>query len=198
MSRFPSVLGAAVLALALGGHMAQAADDQGNYAIDGVGSRSCADLAKAYAERDDKLLMAFASWTDGFITSYNVHAAQTFDITPWQTVELTLAKMNVFCTANPKTPYIEGLAKLIAVLRADRLNTSDELVLVRNGKQGTYLYRGMLTKIRAALQAAGVAVQSPDGSFDDSFAAALKSYQEKIGLPTSGLPDQKTLNALLH
>ena len=198
MSTFPSVLGAAALALTLGVAAAQAADDQGAYAIDGVGSRSCADLAKAYAEKDEKLLLAFASWTDGFITSYNIHAAQTFDITPWQTVELTLAKMNVFCQANPKTPYIEGLAKLMAVLKADRLTTSDELVLVRSGKQGTYLYRGMLTKIRAALQAAGIEVGSPEGSFDDSFAAALKSYQAKTGLPTSGLPDQQTLNALLH
>lgn len=94
------------------------------------------------------------------------------------------------------SPYIEGLAKLVAVLKADRLTASDQLV--RSGTQGTYLYRGMLTKIRAALQAAGVNVASPEGSFDESFVAALKSYQAKIGLPTSGLPDQPTLNALLH
>lgn len=176
---------------------AWSADDSGAYAVDGVGSRTCADLSKAFETRDDRLLGAFAAWTDGFMTGYNVHSAQTFDITPWQTVELTLTKMNVFCKDNPQTAFVEALGKLIAVLREGRLLQADALVLLRSGKQGVYMYRTMIPRLKAALQAEGFAVASPDGAFDDAMAIALKGFQRREGIAESGLPDQPTLNALL-
>lgn len=177
---------------------AEAADTSGAYAVDGLGSRRCADLTAAFAGKDQVLLGGFAAWTDGFITGYNVSTPGTFDVTPWQTVELTLARLDAYCRGHGEEPFIEALGKLIAVMRDGRLETADELVLLRQGKQGVYVYSTMLGRISAALTTAGFAVKTPPGRFDPDFAAALQAFQKSKGIPESGLPDQPTLNALLN
>jgi peptidoglycan hydrolase-like protein with peptidoglycan-binding domain len=176
----------------------QAADSTGGFAVDGIGARSCADLTKAASEKDVKMMAAFASWTDGFMTGYNIHQPDTFDITPWQTVELTLTKIGVFCNDNPDAPFVEAAGKLTAILRDGRLAQSDSLVLLRAGKQGTYVYSSMIPRIKAGLEQHNIAVSSADGDFDAAFSAALKTFQAAEKLPQSGLPDQPTLNALLR
>jgi hypothetical protein len=178
--------------------LGQAADATGGFAVDGVGSRTCADLSKASTEKDVKLMSAFASWTDGFMTGYNIHQPDTFDITPWQTVELTLTKIGVFCKDNPAVPFVEAVGKLTSVLRDGRLTQGDELVLLRAGKQGIYIYGSMLPRIKAALEKQSIPVSSGEGVFDTEFSTALKKFQGREKLPESGLPDQPTLNALLR
>lgn len=178
--------------------LAQAADSTGGFAVDGIGARSCADLTKAAADQDVKTMAAFASWTDGFMTGYNIHQPETFDITPWQTVELTVSKLGVFCKENPDIPFVEAAGKLTTVLRDGRLTQSDTLVLLRSGKQGTYVYTSMIPRIKAALEQRDIAVSSGEGVFDAAFSKALMAFQAAEKLPQSGLPDQPTLNALLR
>jgi hypothetical protein len=174
------------------------ADATGGFAVDGVGSRLCSDLSKAATDKDVRMMSAFASWTDGFMTGYNIHQPDTFDITPWQTVELTLTKIGVFCQDNPTVPFVEAVGKLTTVLRDGRLTEGDDLILLRAGTQGVYIYKSMIPRIKASLEQQSIPVSSAEGAFDTAFSDALKKFQGREKLPESGLPDQPTLNALLR
>ena len=134
----------------------------------------------------------------GFISGYNVHSDGVFDDTPWQTSELLLLKMKVFCEANPDTAFVRGVGGLISSLADGRLENASDLVSVRNQGRAVMLYRETLDVVREALEGAGYAITDADGTFGSTFAEALTNFQSARGLPETGLPDQVTLNRLLN
>ncbi|SFA87873.1 Putative peptidoglycan binding domain-containing protein [Poseidonocella pacifica] len=171
-----------------------AADDQGRFAVDGVGRQPCSVLVEAVRSENREQIIAFASWTDGFLTGANVYGLDTFDITPWQPIELLQAKLRQYCEANPDVAVINALGRLASVLEPDRLAEADELVSVRNDGQGVFIYGAMLDRVRQALAEAGH--PAPSEGFDAKFADALVTYQAANDLPQTGLPDLATLNSL--
>ncbi|GFE52175.1 hypothetical protein So717_39280 [Roseobacter cerasinus] len=172
----------------------RAADPDGKFAVDGVGARSCAEFTSVLDKPEGRT--AFANWSQGFLTAYNVFTDDTFDITPWQPQELVLAKMAVFCRANPDVVYINGLSALIRSLIPDRVIRDSPLIAVRHSGKSVFLYRSMLARLRGDLNAAGYDAGAPDAPFADGLIRALRAYQEDQGLVVSGLPDGQTLNAL--
>lgn len=186
-----------VFALFLGLTLASpvyAADPDGKFAVDGVGARTCAEFTSVLERPEGR--SAFANWSQGFLTAYNVFTDDTFDITPWQTPELILAKMSVFCRANPETVYINGLSALIRSLIPGRANHDSPLIAVRHSGKSVFLYRSMLERLRGDLNAAGYDAGAPDAPFTEGLIGALRAYQKDKGLVVSGLPDGQTLNAL--
>src|SRR5690606_29238974 len=95
--------------------------------------------------------------------------------------------------ANPDEAYVNGLGRLVSVLRPDRLPEGDEVVEAAWDGKSLLVYRSMLGKIRVQLSHHDISVASPDGTFDDAFAKALIEAQKKAGIPETGLPDQRTL-----
>jgi hypothetical protein len=176
---------------------AQAADEEGRFAADGVGNRTCQQFLDAI-EDDERLTVAFASWTEGFMTATNALNDDTFDLTPWQTVEVIMLKMQVFCRNNPDTVYMLGLGQLISTLVPDRLTDSDEIVRVEADGRATFIYRGVLEAVRGKLEERGLTVPKEPGVFDELFVAALRELQGELGIPESGLPDQRTMIALFE
>ena len=176
---------------------ALAADADGRFKIDGVGSLKCDRLVAAMNGDDATLLAAFASWTEGFVTGVNAFQPDTFDVTPWQTTPVVLQKMKVFCQANPDTVYIDGLGKLIAVLKPARQTVSADLVQLRHADRAVTLPSTVLAEVRTVLeQSLATPLATPPGGFDDAFSTALIGYQSAHALPETGLPDQATLNAM--
>lgn len=192
----PSLCLAPLLVLLASAVPAVAADNNGAFAIDGIGLRSCADFTRALDDRNRDQIIAFSSWTDGFVSGSNVFAQDTYDLTPWQASELIQAKLAKYCRENPDDAYVTAAGKLVGALQPQRMTVAEKLVSVRVGDRGIYIYPGVLTRVRARLIAEGIDVPTPEGSFDDAFAKALQSYQKKAGLPESGLPDLPTMNAL--
>jgi hypothetical protein len=186
--------------VAIGPAPVAAAGPGGAFAIDGVGNRSCERFVAAL-DAGGREATAFASWTNGFLSASNAAMADTYDLTPWQTIEVVLAKMRVFCSANPEVEYVGGLTLLVQTLLADRQTSPSEIVSIRLGDQAVFLYADVLRRVRAVLVAGGadlapLPAEAPIG-FDTAFSAALAAHQEAAGLPVTGLPDQQTLISLL-
>jgi hypothetical protein len=176
--------------------VAAAADKDGAFAIDGIGSQPCSRFSEAAAAKDDKSVITYISWMNGFISGHNLHTDGTFDVTPWQTTELLILKMQAFCQANPETPFAQGVGGLIGSLAPHRLQSASEKVSVRNRDKAVVLYRETLESIRLALGNKGYKVPARSNDFDETFAAALEAFQADTKVPVTGLPDQLTLNAL--
>lgn len=183
---------ALILALAALGAPAAAHDAKGNFAVDGVGNRTCKQFTQALSG-NQKLAVAFAGWTDGFMSATNALSPDTFDLTPWETVEVILAKMKTYCTANPEEIYVKALAKLIATLRPARLTEQSEIVRVAVGNKGIFVYRSVLERIRAQLLERGYKVSKTEGVYEGDFINALRSFQQDNDIPVTGLPDQPTM-----
>lgn len=175
-----------------------ATDDEGLFAVDGIGAASCDNFLTAVAERDTSRvdLDRFIGWTDGFITGMNVLSSDTFDLTPWQSIDVILLQMQAFCTENPETPYVNGLGQLVSVLSENRVETSSEMVQIRVGDQAVFLYEQTIADIHAALTAQGYTDLGPSDSFTEALGQGLQAFQADQGLTVTGLPDQPTLLAL--
>ena len=171
-----------------------AADENGKFAVDGVGARSCADFTSVKDKPEGA--RAFAGWTEGFITAYNIYTAKTFDVTPWQPVELLVAKMGKFCEKNPDVPYINGLSALIRTLEPGRMVEEDKFVSVRHSGKSVFLYTSTLDQLRVDLNAAGFEAGAEGAPYDDTFINAVRAFQESKGLTLTGLPDAPTMNVL--
>lgn len=173
-----------------------AADKDGRFAVDGIGARACSDYTKAVDDKNRDLLIAFASWTSGFVSAANVYGTETFDLTPWQTPELIQAKLDKFCRAFSQEPYVQALGKLISTLQPQRMTASEGGIPARVGGQSILVYPEVLRRIRAEMGKEGIKVTTPEDAFDDAFADGLRAYQKAKGIPPSGLPDLPTMNMM--
>ena len=190
-----SILALSLLCLAAGPALSASGD--GSFAVDGPGNQTCRTFVEALDSGDERAAVAFAAWTEGFITGVNVFRDQTFDITPWQTTPLLMAKMRGFCAEKPEMAYVNALGRLIATLVPQRMTEGSDLVQMRSGGSAVALPAAVLARVRAALEdATGESIATPDASFDGRFVGAIMAYQQDQGLPQTGLPDQPTLNAL--
>ena len=187
---------AATLALAAAPAPLAAASQDGSFSVDGVGARPCGDFAKAVQDNNQPLVIAYTGWTEGFVSAFNAFRDDTFDLTPWQTAPVIMQKMLKFCTANPDTQYLDGLAKLSAVLNSQRMTEKSEIVQTQYDGQSAPLPAEVLSRVREVLAQTGAEVGTPEGEFGPEFADALLDYQKANSLPETGVPDQITLNAM--
>ena len=183
-----SLLAAATLAAS----HADAADSAGRFAVDGAGALDCARFAAAREEGGVGAAL-FLGWIGGYASGFNHFREDTFDVTPWQTVELLALKLDGFCAARPEVRFVDAMNRLLAALDPQKLSEESEVVRLSHGEQAVFVYREMLARIRAALVEAGF---PPADASPEALTDALARLQSMRGLAVSGLPDQPTLNAL--
>lgn len=172
-----------------------AADAEGRFAVDGLGSRSCTEIL-VDLETEGRPA-AYAAWATGFLTGVNVFSAETYDITPWQSAGYVLAQVRAYCTQAPDDTLVGALGKFVVTLQPRRLRSESALVQVRNGGQAVALYETTLGEVRQMLAARGFAETAADLAEPLALTDALARFQRSAGLPASGLPDLATLQALL-
>ena len=172
------------------------ADSAGRYAIDGAGGTTCQAYLDAREENAGDFRV-YAGWVDGYVTAFNHFNSDTYDLTPWQTVELTLAKLARYCEGQPEERFVNALNLLGQLLYSQRLTDESEIIQARVGDQGTVIYKDMLPRIRTALEGAGYDPGPTADAFTRGLSSALRRFQRDKGLQPSGLPDQVTLNSLL-
>lgn len=185
----------AALALLAQAGAATAADGEGRYSVDGVGRLDCARFTAMRAENGPELRL-FAGWIDGYVSGFNHFRDDTYDVTPWQTVELMVLKIAKYCEANPSTRFVVAMNELLATLAPQRLATESPVVQLERGGQAIFIYEETAERVRAALAEQGFTVGPENSGIDDATSTALGQFQTRHDLPASGLPDQLTLNAL--
>jgi hypothetical protein len=151
---------------------AQAADQNGEFALKGAGFLPCQVYVQ---ERENKSSVYYmiGGWLEGYLSAHNRYADQTYDVTSFETLELLLGVIQNHCQSNPNDRLYSVLNSIIIQLQADRVMMESPKVAIAEGERQTQLYR--------------------DGRYTDATRSALIAFQSDIEFETSGFPDQATL-----
>lgn len=160
-------------------------------AIEGPGTQPCSKLVEVRSQ-DATGYVAFGAWLSGYLAAANVYEENTYDLTPWQPLEVSLAQVVKYCEANPDKPVINGISAYIQYLRARRIVEKSDLVEARNGDKVMPIYVEMIDRIRKMLTENGY-LDAGGSGFDEAVVAALVRYQRDQGLSRTGLPDIRTM-----
>ncbi len=175
---------------------ARAADSGGQFAVEGIGGSTCESFVTAKSESSDTYWM-FLGWLDGYMTGINQYSPETYDITPWQSQNLLAALFAKFCAKNSRANFFAVANKMIVELRDDRLRESSAPVVAKVGERTIGIYRETLRRVQVLLKEGGHYKGEVDGLFGPNTQRALESYQKRVGLTVTSLPDQATLFKLL-
>lgn len=160
--------------------------------MESLGARPCSELVAA--SKDDQALYAgFGAWIGGYLTAANAYEDDTFDLTPWQPIEFATAQVTAGCKSEPESSVAQAVVGYVNYLKTNRLRSSSELIRVRAGQKAVFLYKDVLTDIRARLTEKGATITDPEGTYGATFGQAVMAYQQRNNLGQSGLPDTPTL-----
>lgn len=95
-----------LLALFLFSPASHAVDAEGNYAVWGVGKKSCFKYLKAREDKEDE---AYIDYTKGFLTAYNLLIDNTYSLTGMMTIEDIMGWMDDFCAEKQTSGYETAL-----------------------------------------------------------------------------------------
>ncbi len=165
-------------------------------AVEGPGSLSCQQAITSRAE-DRQDYLAIAAWVSGFLSAANAYEEDTHDLTPWQSIELTMAQIDAFCQQQPEARVVEATVAYLSYLRPNRMVEAEDQILIENAGQSLAVYPSVIDSVRAALTERD-ALDAGGSGYDGEMIEALTAYQATEGLPQTGLPDSATLSRLLQ
>ena len=192
---FSRTAAAAALALWLPGH-AFAADAGGAFAVRGAGTAPCAKFTKDKAS-DSRDFYVFAGWLDGYLSATNQMRPETFDLAPWQTTELLLRLLDDYCARNPEVGFALAARRLSEALDGEKLAATSELRRVEHKGRFTLIYAEVLKRVQERLRQLKFYAGPADGAFGPQTREAIERFQAERKFEATGLPDQRTLAALL-
>ncbi|MCF8014617.1 MAG: peptidoglycan-binding protein [Chromatiaceae bacterium] len=175
-----------------------AADADGRFAIKGVGATSCGDFTSLLANQSPDA-QRHLGWLQGFLTAENRHRAETFDLAAWQHPATLVAALQDYCRAHPQAAIYTAAMALIEAMEPGRLREQSLRVEARAAGKSISLYAVTLERLQRALIARGLlAEDGASGQFDAATQEAIEAFQRENDQPVTGLPDQRTLQALVH
>jgi hypothetical protein len=176
---------------------AEAADGQGRYAAHGLGRTTCKRFVEVCEKGADECKLT-STWIAGYLTAFNALNKDTFDVLPWQPPELVAEGAFNLCKRNGDAALVEAVTEVVRVLYPQRIQGATERVKIGDGKDAAYLYKDTVRVVQEALIKSGHLKGKADGSFGPGTKAAVEAFQKDKGLPTTGVPDQRTLVALFY
>lgn len=190
-------IGGLALVLALGAGAAQAADEQGTFAIKGAGVETCASYLAA-RDRNPGAQAMFMGWLEGYLSAANELTPGVFDVTFWRERDLLAVLLAANCRAEPESRFGVVVRAMVQALRQSPLAEKSDMIEARIGERGVPIYRATLRKVEEALAARGIDPGEVDGLWDDAVRQAIVQFQRsQEELTPTGLPDQATLAKLL-
>jgi murein L,D-transpeptidase YcbB/YkuD len=175
----------------------QAADENNQFAIKGIGLSTCESFVEARNAQSPRYFQ-FGGWINGYLSAINRYEEQTFDVAPWQSTGLLSGWLAQFCQRNPDVPFVRAVASMVNTLGKERITTRTELVKVEVGDVTVYIYESILRRVQERLLERGYYEVAATGNFNRRTQEAIERFQRKAGLHPTGLPDQPTLAKLLQ
>jgi len=188
---------AIAIALFAAAGQAHAADPEGKFAIKGAGAMPCSAYVEARSRRLIDRLVTFEGWLHGYLTAYNRLEPQTFDIVAWQGNGLLTAALEAYCKQHTDQRFEIAVSGLINTLRPDRLTAQSEMVRISSGDTTLNIYHAVVVRIQEALAKRKLYSGKADGRYSDDMRRSVEAFQKGEKLPVTGLPDSRTLLALL-
>lgn len=133
---------------------ALAADKDKNFAVKGLAAASCATFVEERAKSSRTYGEAMA-WLTGYISAYNYLKPDTYDVAPWQSVELLSFILAAHCEKNPAESFFYASNRLINSIEKDRLMIASEVITVAVGDQRMAMYKDVVFRIQSALKEKG-------------------------------------------
>jgi hypothetical protein len=187
IGKYSSTLIAMVLGWAPG--MAVAADQNGMFAVKGVGALNCEAYVNA-AEAGDRDLAQYAGYITGYISAVNEVQPDTFDLVPWQHVDTVMLLMLQRCRQMPELNFGAAVAQMARYFGQHRLAGPADRVSGTSEGDGADLYEPVVTEIKAALGRWGYPTED--------LKASLREFQNDLELTGEGEFGQQTLLKLLY
>lgn len=180
------------LALWGGNAPVHAGDDSGNYYVRGFGSQSCARYLKERKARS-AAYVAFRTWANGYVTSYNQFAAGTYDAAANFNIATLAGTFANYCRVNKKSNFVTAVYAVTRELHKYRIEKRSPEVQVSAGKRKTRVFAETIRRVQDILKRQGLYSGRIDGKFGKGTSAAISAYQKKRKLTRTGLPDGSTL-----
>lgn len=174
-----------------------AADEQGKFAMKGAGLASCNVFTQERALGSQAYYL-IGGWVEGYVSAHNKLLPKTFDITPFESLELLLKIVNLHCEAHPEDLLHGVVDGMIAKLASQKLIQDGPKIKIEDGERNVYLYRDTINEMQQKLSDLKLYKGPVDGVFSDATQAALIAYQSDIRFAATGFPDQATLWRLLR
>lgn len=171
-------------------------DEDGNYAIRGVGATSCEQFLER-VQQDAATARLYASWQAGYLTAANRHLDETFDISPMMASTAVLNMLGNVCRDNPDIRVETALARLTGLFYPARVEASSPPVTITSGDETVNVRQSVVQRMQVALQDRGYADVETSGRFDESTRDALRDFQANEQIRVTGAPDADTLVRLI-
>jgi hypothetical protein len=176
---------------------ASATDHAGKFAMKGAGLLPCS-VYLTERESESKVYYLIGGWIEGYMSAYNKHTADTFDITSFESLELMLLLIKNHCESHPSDRLHGVLDGVFVKLAPHRTLTENELVIVSDAERSTSLYRDTVRRIQLELTRRGLYKGEVDGHYNEGTKSALIAFQSDIRFDKTGFPDQASLWRLLR
>jgi len=148
-----------------------------------------------YQEKQAKseIYLIAASWVDGYLSSTNQHAPNTYDTLSFETSELLMSVLEKHCKNNPKDSVFGVINNLFKKIQKDKLLFKSKKVEIIVGDRKTILYEEVIKRMQLILSKNGYYTGDMNGAYKPSLQEAIKKYQLSINFKQTGFPDQSTL-----
>lgn len=176
---------------------APAADQDGKYAIKGVGNSTCRQYLTETSNHTYNAFL-FAGFLNGYMTAQNQHLKDTFDLSSWETIDTLAGYLAGYCEKHRDQSFFLAAASLVNALYPQRVRISSPVMEIGEKGKTVHLYDEVVKRIRSQLADAGLLKGSDGGQFDSATRDAIRAFQKKQGLEASGIPDQQTLHRLFR
>lgn len=88
--------------------LAMAADKDGNYAVWGVGAKSCYHYSQTLGQPEAE---SFRNYVMGYLTAYDALTEDTYSIGSGKDLDLVMAWITEYCTKKPIHSFEQALAE---------------------------------------------------------------------------------------
>ena len=178
---------AILLAFAAGSVCAE--DQNGMFAVKGVGVSNC-EAYIAAAEEGERELAQYAGYLTGYFSAVNEVQTDTFDLLPWQHVDTLMLLMLQRCRTDPQKNFGSTVSEMARFFDQHKLTSMADQVRVGVGDDNTAIYEPVLAEIKAALERWGYPTVDLN--------ASLKQFQRDQNMVGEGAFGQRTLLKLLY
>jgi hypothetical protein len=121
MQRFMIILSLVFIMLTA---TASAKDIDGQFAVYGIGSNTCAQYNQNRAT--GKTINEYVTWMEAYLSAFNLIVSNTYDIAGGRNLDEFVAWMDDHCQANPSQAFVNAVATLTTALYDTRMNLSPE------------------------------------------------------------------------
>lgn len=177
--------------------IAQAASEEGQFAVKGVGRDQCSQFLDARSQ-SRSAYEDYGHFIAGYLTASNRLMEDTVDVTTWESIEVVAAYVANLCRQKPSARFAEAIEGVLATLMPSRVTQDARLIKVTVDEKSIRVYASVLARVGKALAERDLFRGSVDGRFSTELEQALRRFQAQSGLSETGLPDQRTLYLLLR